>query len=90
MANTGNKIYNLYINSANRMNNDKTYDFTIYFDNDDILVNPNEGMNVNLVSFSMLNSMYNVNQYTSNNLFNVINSSGTITSYSIPFGNYNA
>lgn len=90
MANTGNKVYNLYINSANRMSNDKTYDFTIYFDNDDILVNPNEGMNVNLVSFSMLNSMYNVNQYTSNNLFNVINSSGTITSYSIPFGNYNA
>ena len=90
MANTGNKVYNLYINSANRMSNDKTYDFTIYFDNDDILVNPNEGMNVNLVSFSMLNSMYNVNQYTSNNLFNLINSSNTITSYSIPFGNYNA
>ena len=90
MANTGNKVYNLYINSANRMSNDKTYDFTIYFDNDDILVNPNEGMNVNLVSFSMLNSMYNVNQYTSNNLFNIINSSNTITSYSIPFGNYNA
>ena len=90
MANTGNKIYNLYINSANRLANEKPYDFTIYFDNDDILVNANEGMNVNLVSFSMLNSMYNVNQYTSNNLFNVINSSGAITSYSIPFGNYNA
>jgi hypothetical protein len=90
MANTGNKIYNLYINSANRLSTEKPYDFTIYFDNDDILVNANEGMNVNLVSFSMLNSIYNVNQYTSNNLFNVINSSGAITSYSIPFGNYNA
>ena len=62
MANTGNKIYNLYINSANRVNNDKPYDFTIYFDDNNILVKQNEGLNINLVSFSMLNSMYNVNQ----------------------------
>ena len=34
----------------------------IYFDNDEINVNPNEGVNINVVSFSMLNSMYNINQ----------------------------
>ena len=88
--NTGSKVYNLYINSANRLSSEKAYDFTIWFDNDDILVNPNEGMNVNLVSFSMLNAMYNVNQYTGNNQFNLISSTGIITTYTIPYGNYNA
>ena len=67
MANTGNKIYNLYINPANRLSNDKAFDFTIFFDNDDIVVNANEEMNVNSVSFSMLNSIYNVNKHTGNN-----------------------
>ena len=88
--NTGSKVYNLYINPANRLSSEKAYDFTLWFDNDDILVNPNEGMDVSLVSFSMLNSMYNVNQYTGNKQFNLISSSGIITTYTIPYGNYNA
>ena len=88
MANTGNKIYNLYISSSNRLSSEKPYDFTIYFDNDDILVNPNEGMNINLVSFSMLNSIYNVNQYTGNNKFKLKNNVNVETTYTIPYGNY--
>ena len=88
MANTGNKIYNLYINSANRVNNDKPYDFTIYFDDNNILVKQNEGLNINLVSFSMLNSMHNVNQYTSNNVFYLYETSTTPIAYTIPYGNY--
>ncbi len=72
MANTGNKVYNLFINSANRAKSDNSYNFSIYFDNEEILVNPNEGMNVNVVSFSMLNSMYNVNKYTNNNTFSLV------------------
>ena len=67
--NTGNKVFNIFINSANRSVNDKSYDLTVYFDSDEIIVNPNEGVNVNVVSFSMLNSMYNVNQNTGNNKF---------------------
>ncbi len=61
MAYTGNKVFNIFINSANRRSTDKAYDFSILFHNDEIRVNPNEGMNINVVSFSLLNSMYNVN-----------------------------
>ena len=85
---SGNKIFNVYINSANRTQLDKVYDFTIFFDNDELIINPNEGVNVNVVSFSMLNSMYNVNQYSSNNTFILISSQGNLT-ISIPYGNYN-
>ena len=59
---SGGKVYNIFISSANREINETNYDFSIFFDNDEINVNLNEGVNVNVVSFSMLNSMYNVNQ----------------------------
>jgi len=85
---SGNKVFNIYINSANRNSIEKVYDFTIFFDNDELIINPNEGVNVNVVSFSMLNSMYNVNQYSSNNKFILISSQGNST-ITIPYGNYN-
>jgi len=89
-SNNGNKIYNIFINSANRSKNDKPYDFTVFFDNDEIMINNNEGVNVNIVSFSLLNSMYNINQYTKNNTFSLINNaSSTSTTFTIPYGNYN-
>ena len=89
MANTGNKVYNIYINSANRSSTDKPYDFTLYFDNDEIQVERNEGVNVNIVSFSMLNSMYNVSQYSKNNTFILHNISlNSDTTIIIPYGNY--
>ena len=91
MSYTGNKVFNIFINSANRSSTDKTYDFTIYFDNDEISINPNEGVNVNVVSFSMLNSMYNVNEFTENNKFKLrqyIANHHTDTFITIPFGNY--
>ena len=90
MTNTGNKVYNIFINSANRSSLDKSYDFTIYFDNDEITINDNEGVNLNVASFSLLNSMYNVNEYTKNNIFllhnDLLNTDAIIT---IPYGNYN-
>ena len=90
MTNTGNKVYNIFINSANRSPLDNPYDFSVFFDNDEIMVNANEGVNVNVVSFSLMNSMYNVNKYTKNNtilLHNIsLNSDIPIT---IPYGNYN-
>lgn len=63
------RVHNLFINSANRNKQEKYYDFSIFFDNDEIIVKQNEAVNVNVVSFSILNSMYNVNQYTNNNSF---------------------
>ena len=89
MANSGNKIYNIFINSANRSANDKPYDFTVFFDNDEIMVKNHEGVNINVASFSLLNSMYNVNQYTKNNTFSLVNNTlSTTTTYTIPYGNY--
>ena len=85
---TGNKVFNIYINSANRSSIEKTYDFNVFFDNDELIINHNEGVNVNVVSFSMLNSMYNVNQNTGNNTFILISSLGN-TTITIPSGNYN-
>ena len=88
MSSTGNKVFNIFINSANRSSIDKSYDFNIYFDNDEININPNEGVNVNVVSFSLLNSMYNVNQYTGNNKFILLENGSTNTIIIIPYGNY--
>ena len=81
MTNTGNKVYNIFINSANRSSTDKPYDFSVFFDNDEITVNGNEGVNINIASFSLLNSMYNVNEYTGNNKFKVRETVDTIQIY---------
>jgi len=87
---SGNKVYNIFINSANRGEQDKVYDFDLCFDTDEINVKPNEGVNVSVVSFSMMNSMYNVNQYTKNNTFILRNkTASTNTTINIPYGNYN-
>ena len=78
-----NRVYNIFINSANRLIGESPYDFTILFNNDEIIAKENEGLHVNVVAFSMLNSMYNVNQYTANNTF-LLNE----TLVTIPYGNY--
>lgn len=88
MAYTGNKVFNIFINSANRSSSEKSYDFTIFFDNDEIIINPNEGVNVNVVSFSILNSMYNINQHTGNNKFVLLRDEGITETITIPYGNY--
>jgi len=87
---SGNKVYNIFINSANKGGQEKVYDFDLCFDTDEIIVKPNEGVNVSVVSFSMMNSMYNVNQYTQNNTFILRNETiETNTTIYIPYGNYN-
>ncbi len=85
---SGNKVFNTFIDSANRSPIEKTYDFNVFFDNDELNINHNKGVNVNVVSFSMLNSMYNVNQYSGNNTFILIISLGN-TTLTILYGNYN-
>lgn len=61
-----NKIYFLYINSRNRLPNEKVNDFSLYLKNQ-IMVGKNQGLNVSVMSFSMINSMYNIN--STNNKF---------------------
>ncbi len=87
MTNTGNKVYNIFIDSANRSSTDKSYYFFVFFDNDEITVNSNEGVNINIASFSLLNSMYNVDEYTTNNTFLLYNEEiDTDTIFTIPYG----
>lgn len=83
MDDNNNRVYNIFINSANRLAGQNPYDFTIIFNNTEIITKETEGINVNVVSFSMLNSMYNINQYSANNTF-LLNS----TIITIPYGNY--
>ena len=89
------KIYNCFINSAHRDPNDDVYNFKVNFISAEINAKENEYITVNVLSFDMMNSMYNVNQYTGNNVFTIkqTNADGvsnpiniTIT---IPYGNYN-
>lgn len=85
-----NRVHNLYISSANRNTNEKTYDFKLFLNNNEIITNPNEGVNISVVGFSILNSMYNVNQYSGNNVFILKNTSLSMTyTITLPYGNYN-
>ena len=89
MSVAGNKRYDIYINSANRASGDASYDFSLLFDAEEITVKPNEGINVSVVSFSMLNSMYNVNSNMGNTTFTVKTGESTLTTITIRAGNYN-
>jgi len=82
------RVHNIFINSANRNKQESNYDFSIFFDNDEIIVKPNEAVNINVVSFSILNSMYNVNQYTNNSSFVLQKNNTENIIVNIPYGNY--
>ena len=88
-----NKTYNLYINSKNRSEQEKPYNFNIFINNDEIYVTPNQVLNVNVAGFYMINSMYNVNSNSRNNTFELEEQSleGSVLSttiITIPYGNY--
>lgn len=89
-----NQTYHLFVNSKNRMPNDSIYNFNIYLKNQ-IIAGKNQGINISVMSFSMLNSMYNVNSITKNNTFtlqerNLANVFVSDTIITIPYGNYTA
>ena len=84
------RVHNIYISSANRNSSENIYDYHLFFNNNEIIINPNEGVNVSVVGFSILNSMYNVNQNSGNNFFILKNTSLSMTyTITIPYGNYN-
>jgi len=84
------KSYYLYINSKNRNYDEEINDFNVFLSNP-IICNYNESLNVNVIGFSMINSVYNciglyfkVSIYNSENPFNFISE----VIYNIPDGNY--
>lgn len=85
------KSINAFISSANRESNEKVYDFTVNFVDDVIMCNENQYIKINVISFDMLNAMYNING--TNNSFNILKYDSddvfvSSTSYQIPSGNY--
>lgn len=84
--------YNLYIHSKNRNNQDTPYDFTLMLPNQ-IIANAQEYVKVSVMSFYMMNTMYNISSILKNNTFEVEtrdsnNQNPSTTLYTIPDGNY--
>lgn len=79
------KTITSFIKSSNRGSNEKPYDFSIDYPDGVLTCNGDEYMEVNVVSFDMINTMYNI--YSNNNEF-IIRRGTTDTTYTIPEGNY--
>ena len=85
--------YYLYINSKNRDPKESIHNFNVYLTNQ-LIIGKNEGLNVSVAGFSMLNSMYNIN--SNNNSYQLEERDITtdalisISNFSIASGNYNA
>lgn len=79
------EVFNYYINTANQDKDDKNYSFNFRLGNN-INLKEDEMAYFKLVNFSMMNSMLNVSAFHKNNQFRINN--GTITTYTIPDGNY--
>lgn len=86
--------YNLYINSKNRGLLENPYDFNIRLQNQ-IVLKENQYINVDVCSFYMINSMYNISSIIGNNTFDIevrnISTNALISTIykTIPNGNYN-
>ena len=74
-----------FISSVNRVSNEYAYNFTIDYPDGILSCEQQEYIELNVLSFDMLNTMYNIN--SSNNKF-IITRGTTDTTYTIPTGNY--
>jgi hypothetical protein len=84
------KSHYIYISSKNRSSNERIYDFNVLLNNP-IILNRNQGMNISVVGFSMLNTDYNLKSASfiiQEVHFTPINYSQLYT-INIPDGNYN-
>jgi hypothetical protein len=79
------KTITSFIKSSNRATEEKSYNFSIDFPDGVLTCDNNEYMEINVLSFDMINAMYNIN--TSNNQF-IIRRGTNDTTYTIPEGNY--
>lgn len=87
-----NNNYYLYVSSKNRQSTEDINNFNVFLTNQ-LYIGKNQGLNVSVVGFSMLNSMYNVN--SNNNNFqleerDLSNNLLSTTNLYISNGNYNA
>jgi len=60
-----NNNYYLYVSSKNRQSTEDINNFNVFLTNQ-LYIGKNQGLNVSVVGFSMLNSMYNVNSNNNN------------------------
>jgi len=74
-----------FISSKNRQLQENTYNFTIDYPDGILMCRPNEYMELNVLSFDMANTMYNINE--TNNQFQIITNDIPDTK-TIPSGNY--
>jgi hypothetical protein len=79
------KTITSFIKSSNRSSNDTAFNFSVDFPDGVLTCDNNEYMELNVLSFDMINTMYNIN--SSNNQF-TIRRGTTDTTYTIPIGNY--
>jgi hypothetical protein len=79
------KTITSFIKSSNRATNEKSYNFSIDYPDGILTCGSDEYMEINVISFDMINTMYNIND--NNNQFIIRYSVGDIT-YTIPVGNY--
>jgi len=79
------KSHYIYISSKNRSSNENIYNFNVLLNNP-IIINRNQGINISVVGFSMLNTDYNLrNVYFD---YSQIGSSTVRNREYIPDGNY--
>jgi hypothetical protein len=79
------KTITSFIKSSNRASNEKPYSFSIDYPDGVLTCAADEYMEINVISFDMINTMYNINE--TNNQF-IIRRGTTDTTYTIPIGNY--
>lgn len=83
---------NTFISSVNRKANDTVYDFVVEYPLDNaIKCNDNEYIKMNVVSFDMLNTMYNINSTNNQFTLSIYNNADVFistTMFNIPSGNY--
>ena len=79
------KTITSFIKSSNRGSNESSYNFSIDYPDGVLTCNSDEYMEINVISFDMINTMYNIN--STNNQF-IIRRTATDTIYTIPNGNY--
>jgi len=79
------KTITSFIKSSNRATGEKSYNFSIDYPDGVLVCENNEYMELNVLSFDMINTMYNINN--TNNEF-IIRRGTNDTTYTIPEGNY--
>jgi hypothetical protein len=79
------KTITSFIKSSNRASNEKTFNFSIDYPDGILNCGADEYMEINVISFDMINTMYNISN--DNNQF-IIRRGTTDTTYTIPIGNY--